>query len=67
MDYESDITPLAPAWLRRKQLEARMIAVETVKLLGTAMGGNVTGSPARSDGAVEISAEAMLAMFGQGG
>ena len=58
---------MAPAWLRRKQLEARMIAVETVKLLGAAMGGNATGAPARSDGAVEISAEAMLAMFGQGG
>lgn len=41
-----------------------MIAVETVKLLGAAMGGT---SPARSDGAVEISTEAMLAMFGQGG
>jgi hypothetical protein len=44
-----------------------MVAVETVKLLSVAMGGNATGSPARSDGAVEISAEAMLAMFGQGG
>ena len=43
-----------------------MIAVETVKLLGAAMGGG-TGAPTRSDGAVEISAEAMLAMFGQGG
>lgn len=43
-----------------------MIAVETVKLLGAAMGGGA-GSPARSDGAVQISAEAMLAMFGQGG
>lgn len=42
-----------------------MIAVETVKLLGAAMGGNATGSPARSDGAVEISTEAMLSMFGQ--
>lgn len=64
MDYESDIAPLAPAWLRRKQLEARMIAIETVKLLGATMGG-VSGSSDRSDGAVEISAEAMLAMFGQ--
>ena len=43
-----------------------MIARETIKLLGAAMGGG-TGASARSDGAVEISAEAMLAMFGQGG
>lgn len=58
---------MAPAWLRRKRLEARMIAVETIELLGATMGGNATGTPARSDGATEISAEAMLAMFGQGG
>lgn len=44
-----------------------MIAVETVKLFGAAMGGTAAGLPARSDGAVEISTEAMLAMFGQGG
>lgn len=42
-----------------------MIAAETVKLLGAAMGGG-PGASARSDGAIEISPEAMLAMFGQG-
>lgn len=65
MAYESEIAPLAAAWIRRKQLEARMIAAETVKLLGAAMGGG-PGASARSDGAIEISPEAMLAMFGQG-
>lgn len=62
LEYESEALPLAAAWLRRKWLESRMIALETVKLLVSAM----TPNQPTNAGVIEVSADAMLAVFGQG-